>query len=428
MARIIVKAKYYTVGKRNNIAGYANYIATREGVEKIDDTKLDGKPSKSQEALIKKILNDFPDSTELIEYDDYREKPTIRTATEFISRCLEENAMGLKGKKTYADYIATRPRAEKIGTHGLFSDAGTAVNLSKVDEELNGYGGRVFTFIISLHREDAARLGFDNASRWMDMSRAHAQEIAESLRIPYTNLKWYAAFHNEGTHPHIHLMAYSKDSKEGYLTKKGIDDLRSSFANDIFADELHNLFAEQTEVRDNLKNDWKTLVAEAIAAIGSDMSSHSELEQKLILLAEKLRNTGGKKVYGYLKKDVKELIDSIVDLLAEDENIAKLYDLWWEKKCAVLETYYRDIPYQKPPLSQNKEFKSLKNDIIREAIGNHSAPVQKVSATAVTGLLRSLAATFRDKIHREDKKIAYTDKRQKREEEQKRNAEFDFIM
>ena len=172
-------------------------------------------------------------------------------------------------------------------------------------------------------------------------------------------------------------MAYSKDPKEGYLTKKGIDDLRSSFANDIFADELHNLFAEQTEVRDNLKNDWKTLVAEAIAAIGSDMSSHSELEQKLILLAEKLRNTGGKKVYGYLKKDVKELIDSIVDLLAEDENIAKLYDLWWEKKCAVLETYYRDIPYQKPPLSQNKEFKSLKNDIIREAIGNHSAPVQR---------------------------------------------------
>ena len=280
--------------------------------------------------------------------------------------------------------------------------------------------------------------------------------IADSLRIPYQNLRWYAAFHNEGTHPHVHLMAYSANPKEGYLSNKGIESLRSSLANDIFADELHNIFAEQTDIRDTLMKDWKELVTEYLSALDATANPHTELQEKLLLLAEKLRNTKGKKIYGYLKKDVKDLINSIVDLMANDENIAKLYDLWWEKKCDVLRTYYQNIPYEKPPLSQNKEFKSLKNDIIREALKiggyldagqrngsekngsgtkrsgsqshSYSPQTHKVTATAVTGLLRSLAGIFRDKIQKEDKKIYRADRRQEREEEQKRNAEFDMIM
>lgn len=373
-----------------------------------------------------------------------------------ITRTLEENAVNLQEKKTYADYIATRPRAEKIGSHGLFSDEGHEIILSKVDDELNNYSGRVFTFIVSLRREDAVRLGFDHAQGWMDMLRAHTKEVADSLRIPYQNLRWYAAFHNEGTHLHVHLMAYSANPKEGYLSNKGIESLRSSLANDIFADELHNIFAEQTDIRDTLMKDWKELVTEYLSALDATANPHTELQEKLLLLAEKLRNTKGKKIYGYLKKDVKDLINSIVDLMANDENIAKLYDLWWEKKCDVLRTYYQNIPYEKPPLSQNKEFKSLKNDIIREALKiggyldagqrngsekngsgtkrsgsqshSYSPQTHKVTATAVTGLLRSLAGIFRDKIQKEDKKIYRADRRQEREEEQKRNAEFDMIM
>ena len=202
--------------------------------------------------------------------------------------------------------------------------------------------------------------------------------------------------------------------------------------------------------------DWKELVTEYLSALDATANPHTELQEKLLLLAEKLRNTKGKKIYGYLKKDVKDLINSIVDLMANDENIAKLYDLWWEKKCDVLRTYYQNIPYEKPPLSQNKEFKSLKNDIIREALKiggyldagqrngsekngpgtkrsgsqshSYSPQTHKVTATAVTGLLRSLAGIFRDKIQKEDKKIYRADRRQEREEEQKRNAEFDMIM
>lgn len=337
--------------------------------------------------------------------------------------------MSLQEKKTYADYIATRPRAEKIGSHGLFSDADREIRLSKVDEELNNYSGRVFTFIVSLRREDAVRLGFDHAQGWMDMLRAHTGELADSLRIPYHNLRWYAAFHNEGTHPHVHLMAYSANPKEGYLSNKGIGSLRSSLANDIFADELHNIFAEQTDIRDTLKKDWKELVTEYLSALHASTDPHTELQEKLLLLVEKLRNTKGKKVYGYLKKDVKDLIDSIVDLMAKDENIAKLYDLWWEKKCEALRTYYQNIPYEKPPLFQNKEFRSLKNGIIREVSKIISAEHhRKVIASSATGLLGSLAGLFRDKIQKEDKKIYRADRRQEREEEQKRNAEFDMTM
>jgi len=238
--------------------------------------------------------------------------------------------------------------------------------------------------------------------------------------------------------------------------------MRSSLAKDIFADELHNEYVEQTTVRDTLKSDWKELIKSILSALETSTEPHTEIEEKLILLAERLRRTSGKKVYGYLKKDVKNLIDSIVDLIGNDVNIAKLYDLWWEKKCEILRTYYQNIPQKKPPLSQNKEFKSLKNDIIREAmkigvaIGesekkaesdtahsaeshghkpssgtknhSHNADVHHISAMAVTGLFRSLGMTFQDKLQRYEPKKNYVDKRQKQEEEEKRNAEFTQSM
>lgn len=430
------------------------YIAMREHVDKIDDSKQFGRASVSQEDMITKLLSDFPDSREMLEYEDYRANPTVENASEFITRCVEDNAMNILQSKTYADYIATRPRAEKIGSHGLFTDSDTQIILSKVAEELNKFEGNVFTMIVSLRREDATRLGFDHGKRWRDMLRAHTQELAEALRIPYTNLRWYSAFHNEGNHPHIHLMAYSVNPKEGFLTKKGVMAMRSSLANDIFADELHNEFTEQTVVRDNLKSEWKELVAGIIFALDSSNKPYTEVQKKIILLAERLRNTNGKKVYGYLKKDVKDLIDSIVDLIGQDENITKLYDLWWERKCEILRTYYQEVPQKKPPISENKEFKSLKNDVIREALkigeaigqsegsasehhrhrsasgtahGQHSDYVHSVSATAVTGLFHSLAMTFRDKIKKQDKKIT-VDKRQKQEEDEKRYAEFEQTM
>lgn len=233
MAKLVTKFKFLKPGARQGRGGYAKYIATRDGVEKIDDTKRFAPVSWNQKQLINKILRDFPDSKEMLEHEDYRQKQTVESASEFISRAIEDNAMSdAMNAKTYADYIATRPRAERFGSHGLFTDDGVQVNLTEVSRELNEYGGNVWTAIVSLRREDAERLGFDNGSRWRDMLRTQTQALSENLRIPMGHLKWFAAFHNESHHPHVHLIAYSTVESEGYLTKEGVQKLRSAFAKD----------------------------------------------------------------------------------------------------------------------------------------------------------------------------------------------------
>ena len=174
----------------------------------------------------------------MLEYEDYLKEPTLGNASEFISRVLEDNAHKAAGAKTYADYIATRPRAERFGSHGLFTDDGVRVKLEDVSKELNEYEGNVWTVIISLRREDAERLGFNSGERWRDMLRTQAEAIAKNFKIPVEDVKWYAAFHNESHHPHVHLMVYSSEQAKPYLTQKGIMELRSSFAKDIFADDL----------------------------------------------------------------------------------------------------------------------------------------------------------------------------------------------
>lgn len=196
----------------------------------------------NQKQLIAKILRDFPDSKNSLEYEDYRQNKTIGTASEFITRTVEENASQMMNSKTYADYIATRPRAQRFGSHGLFTDDGVAVNLSAVSEGLNLHEGNVWTAIISLRREDAERLGFNTGERWRDMLRSQTESLSTNLNISMQNLKWFAAFHNEGHHPHVHLIAYSTAEGQGYLSPKGVNALRSSFAKDIFAQDLISVY------------------------------------------------------------------------------------------------------------------------------------------------------------------------------------------
>ena len=450
MAHLITKFKYLKPEDRKNVGGYAEYIATREGVEKIDESKRNAPATNKQKQLIKKILSDFPDSKSSLEYEDYLKEKTVGAASEFITRMLEENADEMMHTKTYADYIATRPRAEKVGSHGLFSDEDGEIVLSEVAADLNTHEGNVWTMIVSLRREDAERLGYNNARAWQLLLRSHTQELADALRIPLEDLKWYGAFHNESHHPHIHVIAYTDDPKVGYLSKNGVEQMRSALGNHIFRDDLQHVFREQTGKRNELKKDWHALLEKILADMAENPNTHPEIEARLAELSLRLSRTKGKKVYGYLKRDIKDLIDEIVDLLAEDENIAKLYDVWYEKKYEALRTYTSEMP-PKIPLSQNKEFKSIKNDIIREAMRMNQSGEQKhesrtdsdttshhgsekktaphhqtnsVRVTAVTGLLKNLANTFRDKILGDDvKKLPTIDKRQRREIEEKRNAE-----
>lgn len=460
MAKLVTKFKYYKPTDKKNIGGLALYIAKRDGVEFCDDSKKFDPSTKNQKKLIAEIIDTFPDSIQMLEYEDFIVNPTVQNASEFISRALEDNAPRVMNNSTYADYIATRPRVEMQGSHGLFTDNDTEIVLSHVSDEMNRHTGNFWTMIVSLRREDAERLGYNNAAQWKDTLRKHTKELSEALRIPMPDLKWYAAFHNESHHPHIHLIAYSATPGVGFLTQRGVMQMRSALGQDIFKDELEHIYREQTERRNELKKDWKSMLEDIMERISKGTYENPIIEQKLIELSERLSKTKAKKVYGYLQKDVKALIDSIVDELAQDGRIAELYDLWYEKKYDILRTYTSDLP-PKMPLSENKEFKSIKNEIIREAMRLHTSggapsevePPRKytssdrtfthdqnpnpptgsptsspskstVSAVSVIRLFRSLANIFRSKIDSNDgKKMPTIDRRQRREIEEKKNAE-----
>lgn len=434
MAKLILKVNYYKPGRAKSMGGYAKYIATRENAEKIEDGSFTMKSTESQDELIEKLGKDFPESRFSEEYLAYREAPSRANASEYITRTLEDNLPYIVGSPTYADYIATRPRAERIGSHGLFTSGDEPVVLSKVSKELNEHQGNVWVFIASLGREDAERLGFDHTSRWKDMIGSHVAQIASTMNIPIEHLKWYGAFHNEGHHPHVHIMVYSKNPKEGYITKHGIDKVRSMLAKDIFAQDLQNIYEDQTELRNRLKDSAKELLKDILAKAEQKHFENESIEQKLACLSEKLKTVKGKKIYGYLSRDIKDLVDSIVDELAKDETIAELYDLWYERKYEILGMYSSKRP-PKIPLSENQEFKSIRNSIIYEAKTsdrnhsvkfNRSANSPSVGAVAVTRLFKNLCDIFREKTDDENRRTIYTgavDKRIRHEDEAKRNAE-----
>ena len=367
MAKLVTKFKYLKSNRKVSAGGYAKYIATREGVEKIDDTKKFAPATAKQKNLIEKIIKDFPDSKDMFEYADYIEKQNQGSASDFISRVMEDYAYEISGRKAYADYIATRPRAGRFGSHGLFTDDGVQVQLSKVTEELDRHKGNIWTAIISIRREDAERLGFNTGARWRDMLRTQTEALAKNLKIPMENLRWYAAFHNESHHPHVHLIAYSTVENGGYLTQKGVENLRSSFAKDIFQQDLLCIYEKQTEHRDKLRAEARDIVEDLVSKINSEIYISASIQHKLLELADRLSKTKGKKVYGYLKPDVKALVDSIVEELANDSIINKLYDLWYEQKENTIRTYTDEVP-DRIPLARNKEFKSIKNSIIKEAL------------------------------------------------------------
>ena len=371
MARLITKFKYMKPrqqGKtRRQPGGYAKYIATREGVEKIDDSKKNAPSSESQKKLIAKIIKDFPDSKDMHEYSDYLKSPTVANASEFIDRALEDNSYEAAGRDGYAKYIALRPRAERTGTHGLFTDDGVEVNLSQVAEEMNAHDGNIWTVIISLRREDAERLGFNTGDRWRSMLRSQTANLSESFKIPMKNLRWFAAFHNESHHPHVHLIVYSSDSKEGYLSPMGIKNLRSDLAKDIFMQDQYCTYEKQTEYRDRLREDGRMYIADIVEKINSEQTADPEIQALLLQLADKLSKTKGKKDYGYLKQEVKAIVDGIMVRLSENEQVAELYDLWYQQKEDAMKVYSDELP-PRISLVDNQEFKPLKNAIIQEAL------------------------------------------------------------
>ena len=363
MARLIVKSPYIKCGTGQSAGGYLKYIATRERVEIIPD---DRPPTNKQEQLIAKLVKDFPDAKELMEYEDYVSHPTKATASALITLALESNWDRVQGMEGYAKYIALRPRAERLGEHGLFGDD-DAVDLAAVADELDHYNGNVWTHIISLHREDAERLGYDHADAWRTLLRTHRNDIAAAMKIPPEDFRWHAAFHNEGNHPHVHMMAWSVKPNQAYLSKDGIRQIKSTLTNQIFRQELLHVYEQKSKSRDELVAEARKAMLELAKAMQEMTCIHPEAEQMIWELSRQLGQVSGRKTYGYLPKPMKKLVDEIVDQMARLPTVDACYQTWWELQCQVEDYYSEDKKRIRPPLSQQKEFRQIKNAVIREA-------------------------------------------------------------
>ena len=359
MAKLIQKCGYIKAGGGG---AYMKYIATREGVEIIESN---APATEKQKVLIADVLHDFPDSAELFEYADYLAKPTTGNASAFLSTVLDRNAHTIQDGDMYMKYIATRPRAEKHGEHGLFSSA-LHVDLDAAMRDLESHKGTTWTIIYSLHREDAARLGFDKAESWQRLLIEQQPAFAEALNISPEDLHWYAAFHDEGHHPHIHMMLWNDSPKREYLRRDGVYALRSKMTNAIFKDEMYELYVQKDLSYKELTARARETMRGLLEKMQGQVFDSPVIEQKMQELILALGAVKGKKQYGYLPKDVKEIVDSIVDELTRQPEVSACYEAWNELRDE-LERYYKDKPREHLPLSAQKEFRAIKNMVIQEA-------------------------------------------------------------
>lgn len=363
MAQIIVSSRYLKSGKRGKTKrrNYTKYIATRESVENRPQNT--GRTTDNQKQLISELIKEFPIVKQYLEYADYTNNPTSENASELISTIIERHADVIGNRRNFVGYMAMRPGAERRGKHGLFNGSDEPIDLNAVANEVAEHPGYVWTHVISLRREDAVRLGYTNSDMWRELVKRHIDDISKAQNIPLANMKWYAAFHDTTHHPHIHLIVYSTDPRQGYLTKEGMAAIRSAFANDIFHEDLKSIYQAQTLTQ----NELKALSGNNMKEIVSQLDS-GEIDESLVIsiqkLYEQLQTTKGKKVYGYLPKDVKQTVDDIFSLLAQDKNIEDLYDKWCEFESAKYKTYTQKEK-EFPPLIENKEFQSVRNMIIR---------------------------------------------------------------
>lgn len=369
MPKLIVTSRYLISGsgKKKQLYHYVKYIATREGSVPIPNANETAPATKSQQELISSLLHDFPDSKELFEYEDYQKNPTIKNGSALISVILDRNMDRLTSRENYVGYLANRPGTVKFGSHGLFSQSDEPINLEKVAKDIANHGGNVWTHVVSLRRDNAQAMGYDNLKAWRELVKRQISNIAKNQKIDMANLKWYAAFHDKKTNPHVHIIVYSTNEREGFLTNHGIEKIRSGFANDIYADELHHLYAQQTDLRNQMKKESEQLMKQLADNISQNDVDNAELIDLVAKLHEQLNSSKGKKVYGYLKADVKKTVDEIFIRLAENESIQKMYSLWCEMEQQKHDVY-SSAKLQFPKLADNKEFKSVKNMIIRTVL------------------------------------------------------------
>ena len=365
MPKIIVTSTFRKgggAGKKGGAGGLLKYMGTREGVEKLPLSQAKVPATKRQQSLIDTVLKRIPDAVQYTEYQEFLEAGTKGAANAFLNAILKQGEDAEKIGKLVT-YMAERPGVVTLGKHGLFSQTDDPIDLEAAAEEVANHEGYIWTHIVSLHREDAERLGYNNAEAWKSLVRRNVTTIAEAHRIPLSDLQWYAAFHDTGHHPHIHLMVYSK-GQEGYLSKQSIDTLRSTFGNDIFQQEQYHLFQLQTDLREDIKEKSEQKIRDLIAQAEAESAPTEQLQFLFVKLRKQLDLHKGKKVYGYLPKSIKATVNEIVVHLASEPSIEELYKEWNKVNREKLSLYYENKD-PTVPLVDNKEFRSIKNMIIK---------------------------------------------------------------
>ena len=386
MAKIIVSCRFQKSAK--DMADLIRYMATREGVEKLPNSKRFNIASSKQHDLILSVVKQFPQSKKFLEYDDYYAMPTRENANEFLDAVAERYADRADELKGLVSYISNRPGVEKLGSHGLFTQFDMPIDLNTVAERVANHDGVIWTEVVSLRREDAERLHFNNAEAWKNLVRRNMNEIAKAHRIKIEDLEWYGAFHNTTHHPHIHLVIFSK-GQEGFLSEKGIKELRRAFGQDIFRDEQYKLATIETGYRNELKDNLGELLQQI-----QTRQSLPNADYYLFLLRkikEEIQQQKGKKLYGYLPRKLKKLVDFALREIAKDSDLAEIYSKWNEVNREKLSLYYDTKDKPDVPIEKNPELRSLKNMLIRTALSmNFNAPV--AVNTARIGFLFSMLA------------------------------------
>ena len=368
MAGVFFSSPYLKGGKQSaKLANLTKYISTREGVELLKDTDSDLPATKQQQDFISRLLKTFPDTREMPEYEDYNAEHSQKNAAEFISQVQENYAYLLGKRENYVDYVANRPGVKKLGDHGLWNADRKVPVLQNAVDEVAHHPGNVWTPVIAIQRPDAERLGYDSADSWRALICSELDQIAKAYKILPSHLKWYAAFHEKERSVHVHLVIFSTDPNEGYLTKPAILELRSALTRQIFKDDLKNIYVQQTAYRDQLQENALEVMESLIQKMQDGDLKNPKLELLITELAERLQNYSGKKVYGYLPPATKRIVDAIVDEFAGDERVAEAYSLWHDMRDEVFSFYSKAKP-ERVPLSQQKEFKPVRNMVIREVV------------------------------------------------------------
>ena len=328
MARIIFISPYMKGGRDSaRLAHRTRYFATREGVQLLKDDNAHLPVTKKQQQYIRRLLRSFPEARELPEHEDYASTPNRQTAFALIAQIHEDFIEPMDGLENYLDYVANRPGVKALGEHGLWDAHGKVPSLENAVAEVARHTGNVWTPVISLSRENAERLGYTDLKNWQELINASITDIAKGYKIHPDRLRWYAAMHEKEKHIHVHMVLFSTDPKEGYLSRQGIRSIKSALVSTIYRNDRLHIYEQKDEQRSFLQQEAEARMATLIGQMATGTLQSDKLELLVADLAQRLREVSGKKVYGYLPPRVKRIVDEIVDELAKDERVSSTYAL-----------------------------------------------------------------------------------------------------